>query len=52
MENLDEYGNKYFQMALKTNLQNIHYTSMNVTSDDIMEEIQPYQFSDEDEEEY
>ena len=47
-----QYRSQYFCMALENELEHINYQNMNVTSDDIMEEIQPYQpdFNSNDEE--
>ena len=42
IENIGLYRKEYFKLALKSGLENIRYVSMNVKSDDIMEEIQPY----------
>ena len=47
MANLDDYRDKYFQMALENDLQNIRYINMKVTLDDIKEKIQPYQSYEE-----
>ena len=46
--NMSRYRNKYFEIALEKDLENIRYPSMNVKSNDIMEEIQPYQACDSD----
>ena len=54
IRNMEQYRQQYFQMALETELENIRYPNMTVTSNDIMEEILPYQVwysSDEEEEE-
>ena len=42
-ENLKDRRKLYFEMALTKDLQNIRYNNVEVVSQNIMEEIQPFQ---------